>query len=64
MASIVIRVVKRDDPGQVAEAQGELEGAGYTVTSEEADLLAVDTTAYGGGKKRCRNAVILTGKKG
>ncbi len=64
MASIAIRIVKRDNPEQVAEAQGELEGAGFTVTSDEADSCGIDTTAYGGTKKICRDTVILVGRKG
>jgi hypothetical protein len=63
MASMVIRVVKRNDPDQVATARGELEGGGFAVTSDEADSVGVDTKAYGGRAKTCRDAVVLIGKK-
>lgn len=43
MASIVIKLIDRDNPDLVEQARGELIGAGYSIEYEDnADFLGVD----------------------
>lgn len=64
MASIVIKVVDKEKPDLVAQARGELTGAGFALSEEmEADMLGVDAEKQGGGEQTYGPSVILIGKK-
>lgn len=64
MAAIVIKIVDRDKPDQVAEAQGELEGAGFTITyKDEADMIGIDAVKHGGGQQTYGAGHVIIGKK-
>lgn len=64
MASIVVKIVKKDDADQIDEAKGVLEGAGFTVEYESsAASMGVDATGHDGDNDRYNDAVIIVGRK-
>lgn len=64
MAAIVIKIVNKNEPTLVAEAEGQLQGAGFVLTFRgEADVLGVDAQKHGGGEQTYHSAVILVGER-
>ena len=64
MASIVIKIIDKNRPDLVAQAEGELLGAGYSFSyKDEAEFLGVDAKKHGNGEQIYNSAVIVVGKK-
>ena len=64
MASIVIKIIDKNRPDLVAQAEGELTGAGFSISyRNEAELLGVDANKHGNGEQTYGLAVIIIGKK-
>ena len=64
MASIVIKIIDKNRPDLVAQAEGELAGAGFSISDRnEAELLGVDANKHGNGEQTYGPAVIIIGKK-
>jgi hypothetical protein len=64
MSSIVVKIIDKNKPGLVGEAEGELEGAGFVVVyKDEAEFLGVDAKKHGGGEQTYGPSVIIIGKK-
>ena len=64
MALIVLKIVDRSRPDLVAQATGELTGAGFSIESQSnADILGVDALKHGGGEQTYSGAVLIVGKK-
>jgi hypothetical protein len=64
MGSIVIKIIDRNSPGQVAEALGELEGAGFEVVMKsEADYCLVDVSKVKGNNQDYDDCVVLIGHR-
>lgn len=64
MGSIVIKIIDRNSPGKVAEALGELEGAGFEVVMQsEADYCLIDPSKAGGETSEYDDCVVLIAQK-
>lgn len=72
MASIIIKLIDKNDPDLVDQEKGVLTGAGYSIEYEdEADVVGVDVRINGGdndsdddnGEQVYGPAVVLIGKK-
>jgi len=64
MSSIIIKVIDKNTPEKAAQAIGELEGAGFSVSlQEETDFLGVDANKHGGGESTYGPCYIVIGKK-
>jgi len=61
---LVIKIIDKYTPEKAAQAIGELEGAGFTVSySEETDFLGVDARKHGGGERDYGACFVIVGKK-
>lgn len=64
MGAIVIKIVDKNRPDQAAQAEGELEGAGFTITyKDDADIIGVDAIKHGGGEQTYGAGYVIIGKK-
>lgn len=64
MESIIVKLIDRNKPDAVAEAKGELIGAGYSIQYEgEAELAGVDAKKHGNGEQVYGPTVVLVGAK-
>ena len=61
---ICIKIVDKAQPDLVAEAKGELEGAGFEIVShDEGKWVRVDAVKHGGGEDVYRDAAVIIGQK-
>ncbi len=65
MISILTKIVDRNRPDLVQEAEGQLEGAHFNITyRDEGDFLTADASKHDAGTvNNYSNAVIIVGKK-
>ncbi|MFX0202522.1 MAG: hypothetical protein ACFFCW_40970 [Candidatus Hodarchaeota archaeon] len=63
MKSISIKIVDKNKPELLAEAEGELDGTEFDVTyKKECDMVSVDATKHGNGEQIYSSAVIIVGE--
>lgn len=61
---MVIKIVDKNTPDKVAQAIGELKGAGFNVSyQEETDFLGIDATKNGDGEQTYGASYVIVGKK-
>ena len=61
---ICIKIVDKTQADLVAEAEGELEGAGFEIVyREEGEWVRVDAVKHGGGEEVYRDAAVIIGQK-
>jgi len=64
MGAIVIKVVDQNRPDLAAQAEGELEGAGFTITYKDAaEIIGVDAVKDGDGEQTYHAGYVIIGKK-
>jgi len=64
MGAIVIKLVDINKPDLAAQAEGELEGAGFTITyKDEAEIIGVDAVKHGDGEQTYPAGHVIIGKK-
>jgi hypothetical protein len=62
MAAIIIKIIDQSKPDLVAQAKGELIGAGFRILGEyEAEMLGVDAVKFGQGEQTYGPATVVIG---
>ncbi len=64
MPTIVIKLVDKNKPIEKAQAEGELEGAGFKIVyNDSADMIGVDAVKHGDGEETYSAGYVIIGKK-
>ena len=62
--AMVVKIIDKNTPEKAAQAIGELQGAGFTVSyQEQTDFLGVDAKKHGGSEQTYGPCFVIVGKK-